>query len=84
MYVRAGQMAAPSCLGRGGKSGLHRTGCWVTPSPGDRRKVPQKIYRQAPNFRMIILFWLNIPYVRTYGIKPMIPLEVWCLVRVKR
>jgi len=51
MYVRAGQMAAPSCLGRGGKSGLHRTGCWVTPSPGDRRKVSQKTYRQAPNFQ---------------------------------
>jgi len=33
----------------GGKSGLHRTGCWVTPSPGDgqesatERKPPPPI-----------------------------------------
>jgi len=32
-------MAAALPLMRGGgKSGLHRTGCWVTPSPGNRKE----------------------------------------------
>ncbi len=29
--------ALPTLQGRG-KSGLHRTGCWVTPSPGDGKE----------------------------------------------
>ncbi len=43
MRVGVRQAAAPDF--RGGKSGLHRAGRSVTRSPGDRRKVPQKIYR---------------------------------------
>lgn len=31
----------------GGKSGLHRAARWVTPSPREGRKVPQKTYRHV-------------------------------------
>ena len=39
MCVGAGQIAAAASLWcGGGKSGLRRTGRWVTPSPGNRKE----------------------------------------------
>jgi len=31
-------VAGPGWPGAGGKSGLHRAGCWVTPSLGDEQE----------------------------------------------
>lgn len=31
-------VAGPGWSGAGGKSGLHRAGCWVTPSLGDEQE----------------------------------------------
>lgn len=31
-------VAGPGWFGAGGKSGLHRAGCWVTPSLGDEQE----------------------------------------------
>ncbi len=38
-----------------GKSGLHRAARWVTPSPREGRKVPQKTYRHVVKRQLLKL-----------------------------
>ncbi len=40
----------------GGKSGLHRAGCWVTPSPGDGKESATEKRPPSTQVRKRILF----------------------------